>query len=367
MKVLKLIYRYIGLIATAFVALLLVLSAYSNHISPEDMHYAVYMSLLFHILIWVNIVTLIFWAVQRHKYVFIPIIAIIASWGAVYRYFPMNIFDNEYEGGDSIVVMTYNTCCFAKMQPHTKDNPNPIVEYINKMDVDVVCLQEYATGKNLNALKEAELEEAFSKLYPYKKVFLNQNDYYESGIACLSKYPIVEAKPIIYPENTNGSVICSIDVKGKIIKFVINHLESNRLSPEDRGLFNYVTSHVPDNASMDDVKRQIVWKISNASRRRAKQADSIANYIKDIDKYIVVCGDFNDTQQSYTYNKIRGDLSDAYIENCFGPDITYHTDKFFFRIDHILFGDGLTPLHTKIDKSIKASDHYPVITTFEIK
>ena len=118
---------------------------------------------------------------------------------------------------------------------------------------------------------------------------------------------------------------------------------------------------------MNDVKQNIVRKIANAARRRANQADSIANYIKDLDEYIVVCGDFNDTEQSYTYNKIRGNLNDAYIDNCFGPAISYHTDKFYFRIDHMLYGSGLVPLHTKIDNTIKDSDHYPVITTVEIK
>ena len=332
------------------------------------MHYAVYLSLIFHFVLWVNIAILIFWAVQRNRIVFISIVALLISGGAIYRYSPLNVFDNKYCGGDTIKVMSFNTCIFAKMHPHSDDNPNPIVEYIKRCDADVVCLQEYAIGRSMNSLKEKELNCAFQEQYPYKKIFLNDNSYYESGLACLSKYPIVEYDAIIYPKSANGSILYSIDVKGKIIKFVVNHLESNKLSQDDRGLFNYVTSNIAKSDSLiGDVKRQIVWKIANASRRRAKQADSIASYIRGIDDYIVVCGDFNDTQQSYTYNTIRGDLDDAYIDNCFGPNITYHADKFLFRIDHILYGKGLTPLNTKIDKSIKASDHYPIITTFEIK
>ena len=368
MKFLKLIYRYFGIIITSVIGGGLILSAYSNHISPNVIHYAVYLSLAFHVVLWINIAVLIFWAIQKSRITLISIAAIAFSWGATYRYSPINIGKEEYYGGETIKVMTYNTCCFAKMHPHTKDNPNPIVNYINEVNADVVCLQEYAIGKSLNSLKEKELKKAFEEQYPYKKIFLNDNSYYESGLACLSKYPIVDATPIIHPKNTNGSIIYSIDIKGKVVKFVVNHLESNRLSSDDRGLFNYVTSHLSESDSlMGDVKRQIVWKIANASKRRAKQADFVANYIKDIDDYIVVCGDFNDTQQSYVYNKIRGNLNDAYIENCFGPNITYHADKFLFRIDHMLYGNGLNPLETKIDKSIKASDHYPVITTFEIR
>ena len=357
-----------GIIITSIVGVVLILSAYSNHISPNIIHYAIYLSLAFHIVFWINIAILIFWTIQKSKIAFITLTAIALSWGAIYRYCPINFKDNLYNGGDTIKVMSYNTCSFAKMHPHTKDNPNPVIEYIKNVNADIVCIQEYAVGKSLNSLKEREIERAFDEQYPYKKIFLNDNSYYESGLACLSKYPIVEATPIIYPKNTNGSIVYSIDIKGKTVKFIVNHLESNRLSPDDRGLFNYVTSHLSESDSlMGDVKRQIVWKIANASKRRARQADVIANYIKNLDDYIVVCGDFNDTQQSYTYNTIRGNLNDAYIENCFGPDVTYHADKFLFRIDHILYGNGLCALKTKIDKSIKASDHYPVITTFEIR
>ena len=368
MKILKTIYRYIGIIISSFIGSGLILSAYSNLISPNILHYATYLSLGFHIILWINVVILVFWAIQKNKILFIPLVAIVLSIGATYRYFPLNIYDNKYSGGDTIKVLTYNTCCFSKMHPHTKDNPNPIIEYINNLEADVVCLQEYAMGRAKNSLREAELVKAFREKYPYRKIFLNNNSYYESGLACLSKYPIVEAKPIIYPKNTNGSIICSIDVKGKTIKFIINHLESNRLSSHDRELLNYATSHLSESDSlMNDVKQNIVRKIANAARRRANQADSIANYIKNLDEYTVVCGDFNDTEQSYAYNKIRGDLNDAYIDNCFGPAISYHTDKFYFRIDHMLYGSGLVPLHTKIDNSIKDSDHYPIITTFEIK
>ena len=347
---------------------MLILSAYSNHISPNFIHYAVYLSLAFHVIIWINFAILIFWTIQRSKIAFISVVAIVLSFGAIYRYSPINFKSNQYNGGEKVTVMTYNICRFAFMKQHTKEKPNPIIEYIKEVDADVVCLQEYAIGKSKNSIKERDIRRALEDQYPYKKVFLNKSRSNESGLACMSKYPIVEAKPIISPKNTNGSIMCSIDIKGKIVKFVINHLESNRLSSNDKGLLDYVTTHISESDSlMGDVKRQIVWKIANASKRRALQADSIANYIKNIDDYVVVCGDFNDTQQSYVYNKIRGGLNDAYIDNCFGPNITYHENKFLFRIDHILYGNGLNPISTKIDKRIKASDHYPVITTFEIR
>lgn len=367
LKLLKLIYKYIGSTITAIFGLLLIVAAYSYLISPNVIHKTVYLSLIFPFILWSNIAILIFWIIQKNKIAFITIIAIASSWGSIYRYFPININNTEYTGGDTVKVMSFNTCCFAKMTPHKGEKINPIIEFIKSSDADVVCLQEYAVGRALNSLQENDLDSAFAKIYPYRKVFLNDNHYYESGLACLSKYPITNAEPIIAPVNTNGSIMYSIDIKGRVIKFVVNHLESNRLSSDDRGLFNYVTSHITESDTlMDNVKRQLIWKIAAAAKRRALQADKIAETVKDFDRDIIICGDFNDTQQSYVYNKIRGDLKDAYVETCFGPDITYHADKFFFRIDHILYGKGLKCLNTYIDKSIKDSDHYPIISTFEI-
>lgn len=97
---------------------------------------------------------------------------------------------------------------------------------------------------------------------------------------------------------------------------------------------------------------------------RAKQARLIRQIADGITGAVVICGDFNDTPQSYAYRKIRDDFSDAYVSTGFGPGITYNEQGFWFRIDHILYNNVLRAVDSRIVRQ-KHSDHYPLRATLQ--
>ena len=79
---------------------------------------------------------------------------------------------------------------------------------------------------------------------------------------------------------------------------------------------------------------------------------------------MIVCGDFNDTPGSYSYRTVRGDdMRDAYLDCAFGPAITYHDNRFYFKIDHVLYRGNLRAVDIERGR-IDASDHYPLLATF---
>ncbi|MBO6254931.1 MAG: endonuclease, partial [Bacteroidaceae bacterium] len=53
-------------------------------------------------------------------------------------------------------------------------------------------------------------------------------------------------------------------------------------------------------------------------------------------------------------------LNDAFVESGHGLGISYHKNKFLFRIDNILVSAGLKTSNCTVDSSIDASDHYPI-------
>jgi len=63
---------------------------------------------------------------------------------------------------------------------------------------------------------------------------------------------------------------------------------------------------------------------------------------------------------SYVHRTIAKDLTDCYVATGNGPGISYHLNGFFVRIDNILCTDDFTPYRCHVDRSIKASDHYPI-------
>ncbi|HIY87175.1 MAG TPA: endonuclease, partial [Candidatus Bacteroides pullicola] len=63
---------------------------------------------------------------------------------------------------------------------------------------------------------------------------------------------------------------------------------------------------------------------------------------------------------SYAHRVISGQMEDAFVESGCGLGISYHRNKFYFRIDHILNSPDLKAYDGKVDRRIKASDHYPI-------
>jgi endonuclease/exonuclease/phosphatase (EEP) superfamily protein YafD len=74
-------------------------------------------------------------------------------------------------------------------------------------------------------------------------------------------------------------------------------------------------------------------------------------------------GDFNETPVSYTLRQLTAHLTNAYSQSGTGTGFTFHEKGFPVRIDHILFNGEYWQSHnTRVDKSIKQSDHYPIFT-----
>ena len=139
-----------------------------------------------------------------------------------------------------------------------------------------------------------------------------------------------------------------------------NHLESNKLTLNDKTAYRDMIVN-PQEDKVKSTSKLLLRKVADAVSIRAAQADSIAKYIRESrHKYIVVCGDFNDSPVSYTHRVIGEGLNDAFTDTGNGLGISFNRNGFYFRIDHILASDSLEIYNCKIDRTIKASDHYPI-------
>ncbi|PKP15560.1 MAG: hypothetical protein CVU06_16340 [Bacteroidetes bacterium HGW-Bacteroidetes-22] len=106
-----------------------------------------------------------------------------------------------------------------------------------------------------------------------------------------------------------------------------------------------------------------MWKLRNGFKNRAKQSRNIAERITHSPFPVIVCGDMNDTPSSYTYRKIKSELSDSYTVCGSGIGNTYAGQLPPIRIDHILSSKTLQCVDYKIFKKYY-SDHFPVTATF---
>ena len=142
------------------------------------------------------------------------------------------------------------------------------------------------------------------------------------------------------------------------------HLRSLRFNQDDRDAYLEFTDI--NSSNYTDLSRLLPLrdKLYNAARHRARQANIIRAYLDQAGGNAIVCGDFNDVPNCYAIRTISGDsMNDAYAENAFGPTITFNANRFYFRIDHVLYSGSLKAVDIERG-DIPSSDHYPLLTTF---
>lgn len=366
MKILRIVFHSFLLTAHVVVALLFLVSALSDKISPEHSTLFAYLGLGFPIFCLLNFIFVLYWLfTQEWRFIWIGLLAIVLCWGQIQLYFPLHSPTDAVPQENTIKLLTYNIMAFGYKE-HTADNPNPTIRYIAESGADIVCLQEYAEDTQKEYLTKRKIYKEL-EMYPYKSVvYLTRTGRLRNGIAVFSKYPIIKSERIDYKSESNGSALHQIRIKDKTLTLVNNHLESFKLTSEDRSRYSSFLKEM-DSEKLEDLRGSLQQKLGTAFKIRASQARAVAEAIDSVrTDYTIVCGDFNDTPMSYIYHTIRGDMKDAYVETGFGPGITYHENGFWFRIDHLLYGKAFRAVSSRIGNK-KYSDHYPLFVTLAIK
>ena len=346
--------------------LLFIVAAFSDSVSPNQSLLFSYLGLLFPIFFIINLCFLLYWLIVRKWMLFfIVFFSFFVCWKPVSLYASFHPFPTDVSQKKVIKILTYNVMAFG-YKDHTPTNPNEIIQYIANLGADIVCLQEYMVGTLTNYMTQTKIDQAFT-MYPYKcSVPLVQKNRYSIGLAIFSKYPILNSRKIRYDSTINGSSIHEIDVNGKKLVVVNNHLESFKLTMDDRATYSDFIKNI-NQETFDELKEAIQRKMGEAFLIRAEQAEIIAEDIQKLkNDYLVVCGDFNDTPISYARRIIQGKLIDAFAASGTGIGITYNQNYFWFRIDHILHSSNIKAYNAKVD-NISLSDHYPFWCYLEMK
>ena len=346
--------------------ILLIIVSFSDSVSPNQILFFPFLGLLFPFVFIIHFCFLIYWLIVRNRFMFFIIFcSLLLCWKPASNYFPIHPVTVDLSNKNVLKVLTYNVMAFG-YQDHTVAKPNPIIQYIAGSDADIVCLQEYMVSSFPNYLTQEKVDRALY-MYPYHVTvpFVRKNSF-TIGLAIYSKYPIKSSRKIRYDSSFNGSTLHELDINGEKLFVVNNHLESFKLTMEDRTKYEEFFKNF-NMESFDDLKDAIQKKISTAFQIRAEQAEIVAEEIEKLKgDYLLVCGDFNDTPISYAYRIVRGPLIDAFATSGNGLGITYNQNYYWLRIDHILHSPNMQAYHAKVD-TISISDHYPMWCYLEMK
>ena len=322
--------------------LLLWLCVAVTFVSPDVIPRLSLLTLAFPVFLVANLLFVLFWLIFYARLVWVPVVGMLAVGGYILDYCPLRLGSAGQGDGSGITVVSYNVGGMT-----TEERRAELLSILRSADADIVCLQEVATHFLGNHQKWLD-----STSYRYLQA---------GSVAILSRHPFLsDTIHISFPTRSNRSIACWIDFDGDSLLVINNHLESNHLSEEEKD--EYTSTIIdPHRQTIKSSSRMLVGKLSEATGYRGAQADSVCAFIdRNAGHSIILCGDLNETPVSYVYQQFDRRLLSAYREAGLGPGFSYTRRSFPVRIDHLFHSGHWTCTSCGIDRTVSASDHYPL-------
>lgn len=257
---------------------------------------------------------------------FLPIVLFVFLYGEMFL--PMR--PDSALAGSAFTIMTHNV---------NAANPDPqrVVQVIKDTAPDIVAVQELT-----NSLAEV-LVSGLSDSYRYR-VLVPREDY--SGAGVFSRFPIVSEETF---EAGHLGQHLVVDVNGQSVHLFNVHL----LPPGFR--FGSRTSFPPYMIRQFDTRMQ------------TEQVEVVLRRVDEIRGPVLVAGDFNMTDQTRPYRRIRENLTDVFRETGWGFGHTFPVRRRglplplpVFRIDYVFHSRELVALEAHVGAST-GSDHLPLV------
>ena len=358
------------------VALLFLLACANSFLHPDKWWFISLLGLIFPLLLLFVIGFFLFWLfLSARRWSLISLVAMLIGWTNIHAFFAFhfsNGFNNKKEVGD-IRVLTWNIRSwdeFLTAKTGSSGHKPKMMDFIKQEEPDIICFQEfYESHDPKDSIDNIQyLQEKLG--YPYYFFSKDYQHLYgnnESGVAIFSRFPILNTFQKKFQKTNNrrtteSIISVDVDVKGKTTRVLTTHLQSVLFQSKD---FHNVEIIKNAEDSMVEASKSLVKKLKRGYTSRGYQADLLKE-IADSSSYpIIICGDFNDVPNSYTYFRILGTRQDAFIKKGFGIGRTYVNLSPTLRIDYIIASKNFTVQQCK-RFNLPYSDHHPVIADFKM-
>jgi endonuclease/exonuclease/phosphatase family metal-dependent hydrolase len=351
-------------IVNALVILLLLLSYLAPYVSPAIYWPIAFLGLGYPVLLLLNTLFIVYWIIfLRLKFVF-SLAAIVTG----FNYIPYFVQLNAKKTTDytnCVRIMSFNSKYFGAYEGKKVEDAEKFFETLKKVDPDVLCFQEF---RNLGSKVEAPI---YKTLFKTLKGFYHYNTYLDSkgfhsgnNVIIFSRFPIIDSGEVEHEKNImNFTVFADIVAHGDTIRIVNTHLKSIHFEGVDYAAVKNIDI---DNDSSVAKYSNITRKLKTAFVDRAKQAETVRDFIDQSPYKIIVCGDFNDSPTSYAFRTIKGNMKDAFVEAGSGLGRTYVGQMPSFRIDQLLF-DPTFKAFNYYARAFSFSDHKMISATIKLK
>lgn len=325
------IFRLIILILHVGILFLLLGTLMNAYVPPKIFPWFNLLSLGFPVLIILYAVFTLFWLFSWKKRTFAFMLAGLIFMNPVQRW--VN-FSSDKKVTADLKIVSFNVKAGLL-------GATDIEKYLNSADADIVLLQESGSKISVKGMEKSG----------------------ENGVLKIfSKHKLIGSKELIKSDFYTNNAYASqtdIEIKGKVYRFINFYLEPFKF---EKGM-----------VKMDGVKEEDEQKLKNIVKRlipvfkkHQDQVNTIKEAIETSPYPVIIAGDLNSVPNSYEYYHLADGLEDAFVKAGKGSATSFHDYKFPIRIDYIFTSKTIQPVSYKVDRTVKLSDHYPVVATFSL-
>ena len=257
----------------------------------------------------------IIWLIFKRQFIWLlfPILAIAAN----YRYLNgmFQYSSPASAAGKTMKIMTLNA---GAVHQEVRLILDDILLHTREEGVDIICFQEFNNIKGTPGL------DTLFSAYPYQ-IEPDRGDG-KLLLAVFSKYPITDWQIIPFENSCNDGLWCDLSIDGRPVRIVNVHMQTTSIT-QSRALIE----GIKENYVIGDLHgvNQLQNTIQSNFVKRAEQARQVHAIVQSTRSPLILCGDFNDTPVSYTYQTIRGDLLKDGFKSCgngYGYCLLYTSD-----------------------------------------
>ncbi len=368
-KFLKNIFRIsiIFKILTCFCLLGLVLSYFSPYVHPSTFWIIPFFGLAYPIIILFTLLLLVIWAFARSKWFFVVLFFILIGGKLHFRLYSLPFGGESETSTKSIKLLSYNVKNFDVYNAgFYKDfsNRDSIFAFLGREKADIICFQEFYSqdAKSKFPTKDT-LHKILKAKYFHDRMSFNRHYKNYFGVAMYSKYPMLTRGHIDFDDSINNSnnfcIFADIVKEKDTFRVYTTHFQSIKFQGDDYAIFgdSAITGETQSNV------KQMIKKLHVAFQKRAHQVEKVIEHMEQSPYEIIICGDFNDTPLSYTYNSFYSKYIDAFRNSASGLGITYAGKVPAGRIDYIFHSKNIKSRNFAIQKQI-FSDHKAISCEF---
>jgi endonuclease/exonuclease/phosphatase family metal-dependent hydrolase len=289
------------LVANILFIIALSLSYLSVHVSPEKSWILPFFGLLYPILILINIFFAIYWILRLRWLFLLSAIFILAGWNHLERLVQFHSPEIPPANSSAFKIISYNVKNLSNdnvdlLEPQIR---NKILNFLDEENADILCLQEFAI---VHPDPEAFIDSLSERLAMPYHAFIQ---YFEKprkridAIFTFSKYPILNFGSVKKDDQHNYAIYTDLLIDKDTVRLFNIHLESVRLRHEDYNFISELDLQFEENENIKEGSIRIFEKLKTAFARRASQVENLSSCISQSPYPVLLCGDFNDTPNSY--------------------------------------------------------------------